>query len=169
MILRGLITSAPVGTPPVTAQDPVDVGAPNGWSPVGVGGAWSALPSPSYAPVPLGTLTTTGNIDWTLGGLFTLTTTGSDALVLTFYTTASLAAGTNLPSFSAGQTIEILVYGTATATITWPATITWIGSLASTGGASASAPVFGAVNVSISLVCLTTGSAPTFIGTYLTS
>lgn len=168
MILRGIVSSPPVQG--VTVQDPIDQGAPQGFSAVGMGGWWTALPTPSYAFAALGTLGLTGNIDWSLAGYYTLTLTGSDTLVLTFATTSTAgnAAAAQIPSYTLGQTIKLWITGAASAVITWPTTINWVGVIA-TPAVSAAAPVFGAgVNVEVTLTCTGTGSAPQFNGTYLT-
>ncbi len=166
MILKGLTASPPVQG--VTVQDPIDVGAPQGFSPVGMGGWFSALPSPSFAYSALGVLGATGNIDWSAAGYFSFTTTSGTNLTLTFATTATaaLAAAAQIPSYQLGQLIKIRVTGAGTPTITWPATITWIGSVAA-GTPSASAPLVHTQN-DITIVCTGTGSAPTFDGWYIT-
>jgi len=166
MILRGLQTSAPVQG--VTVQDPVDVAAPVGWSPVGGGGYWMANPSPNFAYSALGVLGATGNIDWSVAGYFSFTTTTGTNLTLTFATTATsaLAAAAQVPSYDLGQMIFIRVTGAGTPTITWPSTVTWVGVTA-TPTTSASAPLVHTQNF-IALICTGTGSAPTFDGFYVT-
>ncbi len=172
MILRGIIASPPVQG--VTVQDPVDQGAPVGWSPVGAGGYWMANPSPNYAISALGTLNTTGNIDWSVAGYFSMTLTASATLTLTFATTAtaSLAAAAQVPSFDLGQVIKVRITsasGTA-GTIVWPSTVTWVGTVTAGGGTHAAPlPVTGSVLIDVTLVCTGTGSAPTFDGIYTTA
>ncbi len=171
MILRGLVASPPVQG--VTVQDPVDIGAPSGFSPVAMGGWWSALPSPSVAISALGTLNTTGNIDWSAAGYFSFTCTASATLTLTFATTATaaLAAAAQVPSFTLGQMIKIRITsasGTA-GTIAFPSTVTWVGTVTAGGGTHATPlPVIGSVQIDVTLVCTGTGSSPTFDGTYVT-
>jgi hypothetical protein len=166
MILRGLTASPPVQG--VTVQDPVDTTGPIGFSPAGMGGWWTALPSPNFAVSALGVLGATGNIDWSAAGYFSFTTTSGTNLTLTFATTATaaLAAASQVNSFQLGQVIFIRVTGAGTPTITWPSTVTWVGVTA-TPTTSASAPLVHTQNF-IALVCTGTGSAPTFDGFYVT-
>jgi hypothetical protein len=131
--------------------------------------AWTASPSPNFAISALGTLTTTGNIDWSAAGYFSFTTTSGDNLTLTFATTATaaLAASAQVNSFTVGQMIKIRVTGAGTPTITWPSTVTWVG-ITATPTVSASAPlVVNGSQIDITLVCTLAGSAPTFDGLYV--
>ncbi len=163
MVIGGTVTSPAVGG--VTVQDPADTSPSVGLSVVGNGRYWSASPSPNYVISALGTVTTAVNIDWTSAGYFSLTLTGSDTCVMMF----GIGSSTGALSASLGQVIKIRLTGAASAAITWPSTITWVGVLASTGGASGSAPTIAANTYDITLVCTQTGSAPTFDGTYITS
>ncbi len=159
MILGGTVTSPPVGG--TTVQDPADTSPTLGLSVIGNGRYWQASTCPGYVVSALGTLAAGANIiDWTQAGLFTFTGNAS-AYSVTF----TNAAGVFTPV--QGQAIEIFITGAA-GTLTWPTTITWCGSVAA-GGGSISAPVTTANTTSITLVCLSGGSAPTFLGTYITS
>ncbi len=139
-----------------------------------MGGWWGANPSPNYGYSALGTLNTTGNIDWSAAGYFSMTLTASATLTLTFATTATaaLAAAAQIPSFDLGQVIKIRITsasGTA-GTIVWPATVAWAGTLTGGGGSHAAPlPVTGSVLVDVTLTCTGTGSNPTFDGIYTTA
>ena len=169
MILRGLTASPPVQG--VTVQDPIDIGGPAGFSPVAMGGWWTALPSPSFGYSALGTLTSAANIDWTAAGYFSFTLTAATALTLTFATTATaaLAAAAQVNSFALGQMINIRFTGAATASIVWPATISWAGITSVPGASNAAPPQTLTTPTDVTLVCTGTGSAPTFDGTFIAS
>ncbi len=160
MILGGTVTSPPVsGT---TVQDPADTSPTLGLSVIGNGRYWQASTCPGYVVSALGTLAAgTTILDWTQAGLFTFTAYGG-AFTLSF----TNAAGVFTPV--QGQALEIFITGAGSAAATWPTTITWCGSVAA-GGGSTSAPVLSTNTTSITLVCLSGGSAPTFLGTYITS
>jgi hypothetical protein len=173
MILSNTLTSAAVqGT---TVQAAADDNPVLGYGVVGQGRNWVSTPGLANAAISaLGTLNLTGNIDWSAAGYFSFTCTASAALVLTFATTATatLAAASQINSFSLGQVIKIRITsasGTA-GTIAWPSTVTWAGTLTAGGGTHAAPlPVTGSVLIDVTLVCTGVGSAPTFDGTYVTA
>ena len=171
MILSNTVTSAAVAG--ATVQAAADDNPVQGYGAVGNGRNWVATPGLANAAInALGTITTVGpNLDWSAYGYFTWTSTASDNETITFYTTASNTAGTNLPSYSLGQMIKCRITSSAStvATLTWPATVTWIGMLTGTSGSSQVAPVLVASKLlDVTLVCTAVGSAPTFDGTYMT-
>lgn len=147
----------------VAAVGPADEGgAPVGSSVISNGASWQSSTTPGYVIKALGTLATgTTILDWTQAGLFTFTAYGG-AFTLSF----TNAAGVFTPLV--GQALEIYITGAGSAAATWPTTITWVGSVAA-GGGTTSAPVLSANNTSITLVCLTGGASPTFLGTFITS
>jgi len=142
MIISGTVTSAPVGGQ--TVQDPADQCAPQGFGVVANGMRWMATPSPNFVVVALGTLTTAAVLDWTQGGLFTVTCTGSDALAISF----TNAAGVLTPSI--GQTIRVANTGASGASATWPSTVTW------EGGSAPATTNTGIVLIEITCVALNT-------------
>ena len=167
MIISGTVAS-PAAGPALPSwvnapAGPADENPPNGASAFGSNGKWVASTCPGYVISALGTLAAGANIiDWTTAGLFTFTGNAS-AYSVTFINAAGVL--TALP----GQAIELFITGAA-GTLTWTQAsgITWCGSVAA-GGGSTSAPVTTANTTSITLVCLTGGSSPTFLGTYITS
>ena len=166
MILANTVTSAGVaggaGVPAAADDNPI-----LGWSAVGQGRNWVGTPGSFNAA--LQTITAVSgaaaanNIDWTTGGFFTVTQYGG-AFTVAFWTTATYAnaAGAQVLSASLGQTIAIYIPAVGSAAITWPSTITWVGS------ASASAPTTTTNATLVYLTCTAVGSAPTFVGFYLT-
>jgi hypothetical protein len=154
MILGGTVTSPAVQG--VTTQAPADSTPLLGFGAVGNGEIWRSTPSPNFALVAAGTLTTALNIDWTVAGLTTVTLTASDTLVVTF----GLGSSSGSLSAQLGQIIRVRFVGASGASITWPSTVTWLG---------ATAPTYtGTTPVVVELTCTGTGSAPTFDGNYWT-
>ncbi|HMF38310.1 MAG TPA: hypothetical protein VKF17_16825 [Isosphaeraceae bacterium] len=165
MILKNTVTSAAVQGATVSA--PADEAAPVGFGVVTDGMGWLATPGPNYSIKANGVFGATGNIDWSAASYHTLTTTGTTNLTLTFYTTAAVAASLTTPSYTLGQQIKIRITGTGSLTLNWPSTITWVGNVTA-GTGSASAPVIGAYQIDVTLVCTAVGSSPTFDGTFQT-
>ena len=154
MIVTGTVTSPPVQG--ATVPEPVDNSPPNGFGVVGQNSKWVATPSPNFALVAAGTVTTALNIDWTQAGLTTVTLTAATTCVVTF----GLGGSTGALSAQLGQVIRVRFVGASTASITWPSTVTWLG---------ASAPTYTSTTpVVVELTCTGTGSAPTFDGNYWT-
>jgi hypothetical protein len=170
MILGNVLSSSPVQG--VTVSASADDNPLLGYGAVGNGRQWVSTPGLGNAAInAMGTVTTAVNLDWSAYGYFTWTSTASSNETVTFYTTASNTAGTNLASYSLGQMIKIRITssGATVATVTWPATVTWIGMQTGTSGSSVVAPVLVASKqTDITLICTATGSAPTFDGTYMT-
>ncbi len=164
-VVGGITSSAPVQG--VTVSGPADVGPPTGAGIMAINGKWVIDPGESFVTQALGVLGATGNIDWTVAGYFSFTTTASTNLTLTF----GLTGNTGVLSATPGQFIKIRITSSAAtvATITWPATIAWIGMLTGTSGSSQVAPVLIASKLlDVTLVCTAGGSAPTFDGVYMT-
>ncbi len=172
MILANTVASAAVQG--VTVQAAADDNPVLGYGVVGTGRNWVSTPGLANAAISaLGVVGATANIDWSVAGYFSFTTTASTNLTLTFATTATaaLAAASQIASFSLGQMIKIRITSSAATidTITWPSTIAWIGMLTGTSGSSQAAPVLIASKLlDVTLVCTGVGSAPTFDGTYMT-
>jgi hypothetical protein len=164
MILSNTVASSVVlNGATSTVNTPADESAPAGFSPMSNGKSWIASPGPAYSFAALGTLTTTGNIDWSIASYFTLTTTSAQNLTLTF----GLTGATGTASYQLGQMIKIRVTGAGTPTITWPATISWAGVTATPTAVAVAPLVVDGKPLVIELVCTGTGSAPTFDGTFL--
>jgi hypothetical protein len=165
MILANTVTSPSVGG--VTVSGPADISPGVGQGVVGNGRQWISTPGLANATiVALGVVGSTANIDWSLGGYFSLTTTASTNLTLTFGTTGALTTA----SYDLGQHIRIRITagGATVSTVTWPATIAWVGNLTSTGGTSQSAPVLVANKLcDVVLTCTGIGTAPTFDGVFI--
>ncbi len=166
MILANTVASA--ANPGGTVQAPADETPLLGLSAVGNGRNWVSTPGSFNAA--LATITAASgsnvanNIDWTAAGFFTITQYAG-AYTLTFATTATaaLTAANQVGSFSLGQTIAIWIPAVGSAAITWPSTITWVTS------AAATAPTTTTNGTLVYLTCTAVGSAPTFIGFYLTN
>ena len=168
MILSNTVTSAAVaGT---TVQAAADDNPILGFSAVGNGRNWVGTPGVMNGAVNnLGTLATgTTNIDWTAAGIYTLTCYGG-AMTFQFATTAtaSLAAASQVLSPSLGQTIMLIITGAGSAAITWPTTISWVGEGTSGAGVH-TAPTVTSVTTVVYLTCTAVGSAPTYLGLYIT-
>ncbi len=166
MILSNTLTSAAVQGN--TVQAAADDNPLLGFGAVGTGRNWVGTPGSFNAAI-VAIAAASGsnvanNIDWTVGGFFNVTQYAG-AYTITFATTATAAnaAASQVLSPSVGQTISIYLPAVGSAAITWPSTITWVGS------GSASAPTTTTNATLVYLTCLTTGSAPTYVGFYLTN
>ncbi len=167
MILSNTVTSAAVQGNTVSAA--ADDNPVLGFSGVGNGRNWVATPGSFNAA--LQTITAASgavaanNIDWTTGGLFTINQYGG-AFTVAFWTTGTYAnaSGSQVLSAQLGQTIILYIPATGSAAITWPSTITWFGS-----SGSASAPTTTTNATIVYLTCMAVGSAPTFLGMYVTN
>jgi len=169
MILANTVTSAGVaggaGVPAAADDNPI-----LGYGAVGTGRNWVATPGCfNGALSALGTLATgTTNLDWTQAGIFTFTCYGG-TMTLQFATTATsaLAAASQILSPSIGQTIMLVITGAGSAAITWPSTISWVGVGTATDGVH-TAPTVTSVTTVVYLTCTGVGSAPTYVGFYVT-
>ncbi len=117
MIVQGTVPAPTVQGQ--TASGPADEGAAQGFGVVGNGAGWGISSSPNYVVSAIGTVTTAATLDWSVGGLFTLTLTTTDSCAVAF------------ANVSLGQSILVAitdVTGTGTA-LTWPSTVTWEGGV----------------------------------------
>lgn len=135
-----------------TVAGPADQRAPQGYSPLSLGGMWQAAPGIGVAIKALGTASGTIYVDWTLGGYFTLTASAS-AWTISF-NASSTSSGTTA---QVGQIIFIQI-ATAAGALTMPTTFTWL------TGSSGTQPAFTSKTGLIAVLCTATGSAPTYTG-----
>ena len=167
MILANTVPSQAVGPSgsTFTAQAAADDNPIVGYGVVGAGRNWVSTPGSFNAAVlAAGTLATgaTLNVDWTQVGYASVTLFTSGTNVLTFATTAtaSLAAASQIGSFSLGQTLHLRITG-AGAALTWP-TGTYNYVAQGVAFSTTNLTFTGSTVWDMFITCTATGSAPTF-------